>query len=76
MDAILLEPADYWKLMKLGADQDAAQAQLKLAVAGAAAAKAAREAFARELAKKYPAFVVEDAHYRADDLTCTLIRER
>lgn len=72
-DPIRFEPADYWKLLKLGADLDLATLQARAVVT---AATMARDEFARALAAKYPAFQPDGAHYRADDATCTLTQER
>jgi hypothetical protein len=71
-DTVTLEPADYWKLLKLGADLDVATIRARALLASATEA---RDQFAKTLAEKYPAFVVDGAHYRADDATCSLIRE-
>lgn len=72
-DVVTLDPADYWKLMKLMGDVDLAQAKAA-ALLGTAAS--ARNEYTKTLAAKYDGFIADGAHYRADDTTYTLIRER
>jgi len=71
--SIALEPADYWQLMKLQQDIQIATLEARQRIA---AAERARTNFAAGLPAKYPDFEPADAHYRADDATCSLIRER
>ena len=71
-ERIVLDPADYWKLMKLEQDVQIATLQAKRIVSDA---QTARAHHAHALSLKYPAFKAEDAHYRAEDATCSLIRE-
>jgi hypothetical protein len=73
VERIALEPADYWQLMKLEQDIQIVTLQAKQQLA---AVHQARTAFAHGLHTKYPAFQPADAHYRADDATCSLVRER
>ena len=72
-ETVQLDPADYWKLMKLTGDVDLAQ---QLAAQLVRSATAARDAFAVVLSTKYPDFQPQDAHYQADDATCTLRRRQ
>jgi len=69
MDPIPLEPAEYWKLMKLEADLRYAQEKASLITAGPMAARAA---WLKVLCEKYPAFQPLGHTYRSDDETCTL----
>ena len=73
MGDVTLEPAEYWKLMKLYGDLELATLQ---ATAMVLKARSARDGFAKELAAKYPDFVPDDGRYRSDDATYTLIREK
>ena len=69
-ESVALSPEDFWKLLKLQGDLELATMRARILIESAMAAKSA---FAKELAAKYPTFRAEDARYRADEATCALI---
>jgi len=67
-ETIHLEPAEYWKLLKLESDLRYAQEKAAQILAPV---QQARAAHLKALAAKYPA-MTPDGSYRAEDATCTL----
>ncbi len=70
---VTLEASDYERLMRLGTVADLAKLRASLAQAAAARAQAAHDYFLKELSVKYPALRPEDANYKADEATHSLI---
>ncbi len=76
-EAVTLEPAEFDHLLRLGAEAELAGTQLALAQLRGqhrvAAAQAKHDEYLKTLAEKYPALKPEDAHYKADEATHSLI---
>lgn len=72
MDQITLDPADYWQLRARMQDVAAANAKAQQLVAEA---NAKHDAHAKALVEKYPGFALDNAAWRLDDATCSLVRQ-
>ncbi len=76
-EAVTLEPAEFDHLLRLGAETELAGTQLALVQLRGqqrvATAQAKHDEYLKALAEKYPTLKPEDANYKADEATHSLI---